>query len=335
MRVSYDELKELFNQILLQRGLYEDDAALLAKIVADNSLDGVYTHGVNRFPRLVSNIEDGVVDRKARTECLKSFGSFECWTGHFGIGPINAYRAMERACELAKENGIGLVALGWNNHWLRGSTYGLLAAESGCIGICWSNTKPNMPAWGGREPLIGNNPLIIAVPERSGAHFVFDAALSQYSYGKLEEYRLKGQELPYYGGFDDEDELTKDPAVIEKNGRMLPIGYWKGSGLSIALDLVASVLSNGASVKEVGELENERGLSQVMIAADPSLLHSQGTVDSITASVLEGITSASGIDGRHLRYPGQRLAAARKENLEHGIPVIDSVWERILALNKG
>ena len=330
MRVSYDELKELFNQILLQRGLYEDDAALLAKIVADNSLDGVYTHGVNRFPRLVSNIEDGVVDRKARAECLKSFGSFECWTGHFGIGPINAYRAMERACELAKENGIGLVALGWNNHWLRGSTYGRLAAARGCIGICWSNTKPNMPVWGGTVPKIGNNPLIISVPKADGAHFVFDSAMSQYSYGKLEEYRLKGEMLPYAGGFDDEGKLTCDPAVIEHNGRMLPIGLWKGSGLSIALDLIATVLSGGASVTQIGQMGNERGLTQIMIAIEADRLGGGKDVDRIVSTILGDLKS-----GEAVRYPGERLERTRKENLEAGIPVDERIWAQIEELGAG
>ena len=332
MRIAYDEMRQTFFRILEKRGLSGDDCTLLSKIVADNSLDGVYTHGVNRFPRLVSNIEDGIADRDAKAETVSSFGALECWNGHFGIGPLNAYRAMERACALARANGIGLVALGWNNHWLRGSTYGLLAAENGCIGICWSNTKPNMPLWGGSEPAIGNNPLIISAPRGNGAHFVFDAAMSQYSYGKLEEYRLKGQQLPYPGGFDDEGNLTRDPAVIEKNGRMLPIGFWKGSGLSVALDLLATMLSAGASVEEVGRLENERGLTQIMIAVDPSGLHSRQKTDDIAQSILGGILREKDENGRALRYPGLRLFETRKENLEKGIPVIDSVWSRVLSL---
>lgn len=104
---------------------------------------------------------------------------------------------MERACALAKENGVGIVALGNNNHWMRGGTYGWLAAEKGCIGICWSNTAPNMPAWGAKDCRIGNNPLILAVPRSDGQHVMVDCALSQFSYGKLESTRLAGRQLPY------------------------------------------------------------------------------------------------------------------------------------------
>ena len=79
-----------------------------------------------------------------------SFGAMERWDGHRDSA-LNARLAMARAIELAKKSGIGLVALGNNNHWMRGGTYGWLAAEKGCIGICWSNTAPNMPAWGAQR----------------------------------------------------------------------------------------------------------------------------------------------------------------------------------------
>ena len=75
-------------------------------------------------------------------ECELKLGAFERWNGHRGFGPLNAKLAMDRACELAKEYGIGLVALGNNNHWMRGGSYGFQAADQGCIGICWSNTCP-------------------------------------------------------------------------------------------------------------------------------------------------------------------------------------------------
>ena len=330
LRIPFVEMKGLFRRILVSRGLEEGEAETLACIVATNSLEGVYSHGTNRFPRLVHDIESGTVDKDAKVEKIIQAGSMECWNGHFGIGPLNAWKAMERATELAHEHGMGLVALGWNNHWLRGSTYGRLAAARGCIGICWSNTKPNMPVWGGTVPKIGNNPLIISVPKADGAHFVFDSAMSQYSYGKLEEYRLKGEMLPFAGGFDDEGRLTSDPAVIEHNGRMLPIGLWKGSGLSIALDLIATVLSGGASVTQIGQMGNERGLTQIMIAIEADRLGGGKDVDRIVSTILGDLKS-----GEAVRYPGERLERTRKENLEAGIPVDERVWAQIEELGAG
>ena len=135
-RVAYEEMVAQFTRVLEKHGFTPADAKDAAVIFAQNSLSGVYSHGLNRFPRVVSYLEKGEIDPLARAECISRMGSMERWDGHRGFGPLNAQRAMERACALAKENGVGIVALGNNNHWMRGGTYGWLAAEKGCIGIC-------------------------------------------------------------------------------------------------------------------------------------------------------------------------------------------------------
>ena len=117
---------------------------------------------------------------------------------------------MNRATEIAGENGLGLVSLNNTTHWMRGGAYGWQAAEKGYIGICWTNTETCMPAWGAKSGAIGNNPFIMAVPRKEG-HVVLDMAMSQYSYGKLQVTRLKNQKLPYAGGFDQHGVLTEDP----------------------------------------------------------------------------------------------------------------------------
>lgn len=106
---------------------------------------------MNRFPRVVEYLDKGEIDSAAIATCESSMGAIERWNGHRGFGPLNAKLAMDRAVELAREYGVGVVALGNNNHWMRGGSYGWQAADKGCIGICWSNTMPNMPAWGGRD----------------------------------------------------------------------------------------------------------------------------------------------------------------------------------------
>ncbi len=332
MRIPYDDMKAEFRRVLISRGFNEEEAEDAASIFAENSLCGVYSHGLNRFPRVVDYLDKGLIKPENKAECIASFMAFERWDGHRGFGPLNAKRAMDRACELADKFGIGIVALGNNNHWMRGGTYGWQAADKGYIGICWSNTTPNMPAWGGKDNKIGNNPFIIAVPRSNGQHIVVDTALSQFSYGKIEEYKLSGRELPVYGGYDSEWNLSKDPAEIEKTRRVLPIGYWKGSGLSIALDAVATVLSNGHSVAEIGTFPEEVGLTQIMIAIAPGKMNTEELTDSIVSSIADSINSSEPIkEGGNVSYPGQRLWNTRQENLENGIPVVDEVWEKVRA----
>ena len=123
-RVPYEEMVAQFARVLEKKGFTASDAQDAAIIFAQNSLAGVFSHGLNRFPRVVSYLEKGEIDPAARATCVSSMGSIERWDGHRGFGPLNAKRAMDRACELAKQNGVGVVALGNNNHWMRGGTYG-------------------------------------------------------------------------------------------------------------------------------------------------------------------------------------------------------------------
>ncbi|MBT9809128.1 MULTISPECIES: 3-dehydro-L-gulonate 2-dehydrogenase [Clostridia] len=333
MRIPYETMVSEFERVLKKKGFKEDRARAAATIFAQNSLAGVYSHGLNRFPRVVEYLEKGEIDPDIVAECELKLGAFERWNGHRGFGPLNAKLAMDRACELAKEYGIGLVALGNNNHWMRGGSYGFQAADQGCIGICWSNTCPNMPAWGGKDRKIGNNPIIFAVPRSNGQHVVIDCAVSQFSYGKIEDCKLKGIELPVPGGYDTKGKLTTDPAEIEKTWRVLPMGYWKGSGISIALDLIATVLTNGNSVQTIGTFGDEVGLTQVMIAIDPTKANSVELTDEIVDQIVADVKSSEPVEeGRDVLYPGEPEALTIQDNLANGIPVIEEKWNQVLAM---
>lgn len=333
MRVPYETMVNEFHRVLVKKGFSEERAKAAAEIFAQNSLAGVYSHGLNRFPRVVEYLEKGEIDPDIAATCELQLGAMERWNGHRGFGPLNAKLAMDRACALAKEYGIGIVALGNNNHWMRGGSYGFQAADQGCIGICWSNTCPNMPAWGGKDRKIGNNPIIFAVPRSNRQHVVIDCAVSQFSYGKIEDCKLKGQQLPVPGGYDTKGNLTTDPAEIEKTWRVLPMGYWKGSGISIALDLIATVLTNGNSVHTIGTFGDEVGLTQIMIAIDPSKANTAELTDQIVDDILADIKSSEPIqEGQKVLYPGEPEAINIKENLEKGIPVVEEKWNQVLAM---
>lgn len=331
MRVSYDTMLKEFKRVLIKKGFQEKRSEEAAEIFAQNSLAGVYSHGLNRFPKVVEYLEKGEIDPDITAECELQLGAFERWNGHRGFGPLNAGQAMERACELAKQYGIGIVALADNNHWMRGGSYGFQAADAGCIGICWSNTKPNMPAWGGRDQKIGNNPLVFAIPRSDGRHVVIDCAVSQFSYGKIEDYRFRGLPLPVPGGYDGNGQITTDPAEIYKTKRVLPMGYWKGSGISIALDMIAAVLSGGNAVHTIGSFGDEVGLSQIMIAIDPSKTNTAQETDDIVNSIIDDIKASEPIEeGCSVLYPGEPEALTIEDNLKNGIPVIEEKWNQVL-----
>lgn len=333
LRIPLDEIHDTLRRVLLRAGFSGDRAGHCARLFAETDRDGVYSHGLNRFPRFMETIRRGAVDIHAEPEPVEVFGAVERWDGRSGPGNLNAYRCMEHAIELSREYGIGCVALRNTNHWMRGGSYGWQAAHAGAVGICWTNTMQNLPPWGSKEARIGNNPLIIAVP-RSGGHVVLDIAMSQFSYGALTKYMMLGRQLPVDGGFDSEGNLTRDPAAIEASQRPLPIGYWKGSGLSIMLDMVAALLSDGKATREiVPDPLSETDLSQVFVAIDLYRLLDRARADEIAGAIVEHVKAAAPAEeGDGVRYPGEGTLRIREENLRLGIPVDAQVWEEVRAM---
>lgn len=334
MLVKYEELKAEFKRILVSRNMEEERAEVVAKLFADNDLDGVHTHGSIRFPSFIKSIDKGRINIEGEPRRLSGFKAYEVWDGQLGIGNLNAKLAMDRAMELADEYGIGLVALKHTNHCMRGGSYAWQAADQGYVSISWTNSFSLMPMWGSKENNIGNNPLVLGVPREDGRHLVVDTALSQYSYGKLEEYRIKGKELPVYGGYDLEGNLTKDPAKIEESKRVLPIGYWKGSSLAFILDMVGLALTAGKSTAMIdSEGTGNFDLNQVFIAIDPAKNLDGEELERLIDYSLENFKDVEPVDpARPVRYPGERAVDVRARNLREGIELEDSVWEKLRSL---
>lgn len=326
------EMETVFYNTLLRNGFTEAAAKKCAAVFTANSVDGIITHGVNRFARFVEYIQKGFVNKEAAATLKNKFNGVEQWDGNLGAGIINATAATNRSMELAKEFGIGCVALSNTHHWLRGGTYGWQAAKAGYIFIGFTNTLANMPAWKAIDARLGNNPLVIAMPYNDEA-IVLDMAMSQYSYGALETAAMKNETLPVAGGFNKDGNLTNKPEEIMESRRVLPVGYWKGAGLSLLLDILAAVLSGGFAVHEISKKEAEFGLSQVFLCINAGKLGSAAAITGIVENIINDYKDSVPSDGeKDILYPSERVLLSRKQNTENGIPVLRKVWDAILNL---
>jgi 3-dehydro-L-gulonate 2-dehydrogenase len=333
--ISFGEMNSVLSRILLRNGFSSEHASHCAEIFAVNTLEGVSSHGINRFPRFVKYVREGYIKPGVVPSLTHSAGSVEQWNGNLGPGPLNAVAATLRAIEIAASSGAGIVAMSNTNHWMRGGTYGRLAASQGCAFIGWTNTEANMPAWGAHDARLGNNPLVFAMPYDNEA-IVLDFAMSQFSYGKMEIYSLNREKLPFPGGFDDKGMLTDIPSAILETSRTLPIGYWKGAGLSLMLDIFAAVLSGGSSTCEITSRGTEYGLSQVFIAISLNRLGNSDAVISKVGSILSDYKDSSPADDSSIiRYPGENTRRTREENLKSGMKVSKEVWDAVSQLLEG
>lgn len=339
IRVDFGELQGRIGAVLRGLGLSPERAATGARLIAETDRDGVRTHGIARLPRFVEMVRMGRIDPEAEPEIVVRAGALERWTGHRGPGNLAAQAMTARAVELAQEYGVGAVALGDTTHWPRGGSYGWQAAEAGCALLAWTNTLPNLPPWGATSAALGNNPLVIGIPRGRGpedAPVVLDMAMSQFSYGALASYRGRGEPLPVPGGFDEAGELTLDAAAIERTQRALPAGFWKGSGLAFALDLLAAMLAGGRATHEIApDPLAEVGLSQVFLAVSPEAVGSLGEMRAVAEGCIAALHEATPVKaGAPPRYPGEGTLRVRKESLRSGVGVEDGVWAAFEGLER-
>lgn len=333
IRIEHQKMCDVLYKLFLKHKFTEKKALLMANEYTESTLVGVNSHGINRVPLFIEYVEKGIVKIDAEAEKKETFGSIERWDGNSGPGIINATKCTNRAVELAKKYGIGMVTLRNTNHWMRGGTYGRQAADSDCISIFFTNTQPNMPPWGGKDSRIGNNPLIVSIPRKEG-HIVLDMSISQFAFGKINDYKLRGEKLPYPGGWDQNDTLSDDPEKILSNERGLPIGYWKGSALSIILDMLATLLSAGDSTYKISLNEYETGISQIYLCIYPDVFNDKNLQERLINEIINYTHDVEPMNlGDKIYYPGERSAATRNKNMKEGIPVDKSIWKKIMELS--
>ena len=124
----------------------------------------------------------------------------------------------------------------------------------------------------------------------------------------------------------------RDPAEIEKSGRVLPVGFWKGSGLSLVLDMTAALLSGGSATHQINtDPELESGISQTFIAVNLPALDENGYAARLADQIIEHLQTPTA-GGERVRYPGEKTLQTRQENTEKGIPVEPEIWNEIRSL---
>ena len=326
-RISSQILIAHLSKLFATERIPKPRARRLAELFTQASADGVWSHGVHRVPSLLKLLRGGAIAQtNSDPRLIANFGALARFDGLGGFGPLNAEFCIDRAMALADSHGVGCVALHNTRHWGRPGNFGWRAAEKGYLAICWTNTPPNMPAWGDTSGTrtLGNNPIVLAAPGMAGEHLVLDMALSQYSFGRLETYRAQNQPLPVPGGTDASGAATTDASAILSGGLPWPIGFWKGSGLAFLLDAFAAILSDGSDTQSLTPAADDPGISEVFLAFQPNQLGGRNAAQR-TQELLHHFAQAS----PQSRYPGKAALAHRRQSEIEGVFVRDDVWREL------
>ena len=269
--VSATGLGALVARMFTASGLTEDAAHRVAAGLVESDLEGVSSHGVMLVDMYLERIRRGSVSTSDRAAIVADRGCALVLDAGHALGHLTGEQAMELAVARARKLGVGVVAVRHAFHFGTAGRHAQRAAQSGCIGIAMCNTRPLMPAPGGAERVVGNNPMAIALPAASAVPIVLDMATSEAAMGKIRMAAKAQQPIPANWAARSDGSPTTDAAEAVA-GMLLPSGGPKGFGLAFVIDLMCGLLAGGSTGDEVqplyGDLSVPYDCSHLFIAID-------------------------------------------------------------------
>lgn len=269
--VAASALADFVGRLFAAAGLSAAAAAEVADGLVEADLEGLSSHGVMLVDMYISRLRQGSVSREpSAAVVLERNGAVVLDAGH-ALGHLTGRQAMTIAVDKSREFAAGIVSVRHGFHFGAAGRYAQQAAQAGCIGIVMCNTRPLMPAPGGAERVVGNNPLAIALPAAGDIPVVLDMATSEAAMGKIRMAEKAKQPLPPTWAVTADGAPTTDPAAAIA-GMLLPTGGAKGFGLSFMIDLMCGLLSQGAFGPQVrplyGDFTVPYDCSHLFIAID-------------------------------------------------------------------
>jgi LDH2 family malate/lactate/ureidoglycolate dehydrogenase len=251
--VDAQRLTSVVADIFTVVGIAAADAQVVAADLVAADLEGIASHGVMLVPMYVDRINQGSVSRRSVGDIVSDRGAAIVIDAANALGQLTSRQAVKLAAARAKKIGLAAVAVRNAFHFGTAGRYARMMAEQNCVGIVLSNTRPLMPAPGGAEALVGNNPIAVALPSAGAFPVEADMALSATAMGKIRLAAAAGQRIPADWALDSQGRPTTDPVTAIK-GMLLPAAGPKGFGLAFVIDLLCGGLSDGAVGADVRPL---------------------------------------------------------------------------------
>lgn len=312
-------------------GISESDATVTANVLVSADARGKHSHGLLRLPRFVRGIEHGNVDPDGRITTTEATGATVLVDGGSRLGPVVAMEALGTAMARADDHGIGIVGVHDTNHLGMLGFYTDHARRDGYVGVAMTNTEPAMPPFGGSEPVLGTNPIAIGLP--TNPPFNLDMSTAAISRGEVLHRKENDGSLPEGVALDAEGRPTTDPAEALE-GVILPFGGAKGSGLAIAVEVLAGGFVGAAMGRDVSgtyHTEDPCTKGDLFVVVDPERMATDFVEKTNTfLSDLKRTDPAAGFD--EVRLPGERSAAA--DQTAETIQIGDDLWETVEALSE-
>ena len=305
-------------------GVPEGDAARLAEILVDADLRGVHSHGCRYATMYARAVREGATNARPDIRIVRDEGGTLIVDGDGGLGHLVARQAMAWGIERAREHGLAAVAVRNSRHCGALAYYTAMAAAAGCAGFATTNAGILMAPHGGRDKLVGVDPLSWGFPTDRGWPLDLDMAPSVIAGSKLGVAIERNERIPLGLALDQDGRPTDDPRAAQR-GMLLPVGGPKGYGLAVVMNVLSGVLTGGrfgAGLGGARPRESDHFFMAIAIERFLPLAEFTARIGELIDQ-LKGSRPAEGSAGVYL--PGEIEAGLKRERLERGIPMDEVV----------
>ena len=325
--IKADALERLCRDIFIASGTPEDIAAVVAESLVMTNLLGHDSHGAIRVKQYVNMIRSDMIQPAEGPRVKKRFGATAMVTLGYGFGQIGARFAAELATEMGQEHGIAAVSLGQTTHIGRLGEYTQMIAAQGMIGIGFtSGTMYSgwVTPYGGREQVMGTNPMSFAVPCGDDGTLLLDFATAGMAHGKVMLAQAKGVPVPQGMMLDKHGRPSTDASILDDGAILLAMGLHKGSGLSMMMEIIPTLL---AGKRPISSPDFHFGNPTLLMALLPEAFDDDTNFTKqveLLKRKVNAVKPAEGFD--EVLAPGEPEARSYAERVQAGIPLPDSVW---------
>jgi L-2-hydroxycarboxylate dehydrogenase (NAD+) len=327
-RVAAAAIAAFIADSLCTVGLPAADAEKVAELMTEADLTGADAHGVFRLPSYVKRIKAGGTNPRPRIQVTRTAAAAALVDGDNAMGHLVMARAADTAIELARETGFAWVGARMSNHAGAAGVYAALPLANNMVGIYSVVASANhMAVWGGTELLLGTTPLAIAIPAGGEAPVVLDIATSVVSYGTIKTHRLQGRELPKGWMVSRKDGQPLTDPNSSADGLLLPIGGYKGSGLSLVLGLLAGPLNGAVFGRDVVDFNADQttvtNTGHFILAFDVARFTPLDVFKAEIDRHLRDLRQSKVLPGFDaIRLPGEQRRQRRDDRARNGVPIL-------------
>jgi L-2-hydroxycarboxylate dehydrogenase (NAD+) len=327
MKVKIDEVRTTLEKIITNKGMGQTDAEILADEFLSGELNGKKSHGLAAFPAVMPKLSDELPDMKILRESDSAL--YIDANGNFGA--IVGRKITNQLIDKAKNQGVAIAFIRNMKPWLRPGAIAEYIAAHDMVGFV-TNTggQPMVAPPGGRDPVIGTNPIGIAIPADEQP-VVADMATSKRAWGEVRLAKRFGHDLPPDSFYNKNGQITLNP---DEAYSALPFGDYKGFALGLLIEIMSGAFVDmPMNIGSKDEPYYRRPRSAMILVMDPNFTVGAKKFKEENQAFIDTIRQSAPLpDSTGVTLPGDHANKSKVQNLERDyLEIDDKLWQEILS----